>query len=60
MSAFPTPTAVLPHRPPFLFVDEVTALVPGHSGTDPEGATRRTCPRPTSSLRSRIVCPTRA
>ena len=52
MSAFPTPTSVLPHRPPFLFVDEVTALVkerlmpsdpatvdevtalvPGHSGT---------------------------
>jgi len=33
MSAFPTPTSVLPHRPPFLFVDEVTALVPGHRGT---------------------------
>ena len=25
------PAAVLPHRPPFLFVDEVTALVPGES-----------------------------
>jgi 3-hydroxyacyl-[acyl-carrier-protein] dehydratase len=27
----PNPAAVLPHRPPFLFVDEVTALVPGQS-----------------------------
>lgn len=25
----PAPAAVLPHRPPFLFLDEVTALVPG-------------------------------
>ena len=29
MSALPTPTDVLPHRPPFLFVDEVVQLVPG-------------------------------
>ena len=27
--AFPAPAAVLPHRPPFLFLDEVTALSPG-------------------------------
>ncbi|MGO9657772.1 MAG: 3-hydroxyacyl-ACP dehydratase FabZ [Acidimicrobiales bacterium] len=27
----PPPSAVLPHRPPFLFVDEVTALEPGQS-----------------------------
>lgn len=33
MSAFPDPAAVLPHRPPFLFVDEITALVPGQSAT---------------------------
>jgi 3-hydroxyacyl-[acyl-carrier-protein] dehydratase len=28
---FPRPADVLPHRPPFLFVDEVTELVPGQS-----------------------------
>ena len=28
-AAFPEPAAVLPHRPPFLFVDEVVELVPG-------------------------------
>ena len=33
MSTFPTPQSVLPHRPPFLFVDEVIALEPGVSGT---------------------------
>ena len=27
----PDPSAVLPHRPPFLFVDSVTELVPGQS-----------------------------
>ncbi len=27
----PAPADILPHRPPFLFVDEVTALVPGSS-----------------------------
>lgn len=27
----PVPASVLPHRPPFLFVDEVTALEPGLS-----------------------------
>ena len=30
-SGLPAPADVLPHRPPFLFVDEVTALVPGQS-----------------------------
>ena len=29
----PRPDQVLPHRPPFLFVDQVTALLPGHSAT---------------------------
>ena len=33
MSTFPDPASVLPHRPPFLFVDEVVALEPGVSGT---------------------------
>jgi 3-hydroxyacyl-[acyl-carrier-protein] dehydratase len=28
-SGYPEPAAVLPHRPPFLFVDEVVELVPG-------------------------------
>jgi 3-hydroxyacyl-[acyl-carrier-protein] dehydratase len=30
-SALPNPADVLAHRPPFLFVDEVLALVPGQS-----------------------------
>ena len=30
-SAFPAPASILPHRPPFLFVDEITELVPGQS-----------------------------
>jgi 3-hydroxyacyl-[acyl-carrier-protein] dehydratase len=29
--AFPKPEDVLPHRPPFLFVDEVTEIVPATS-----------------------------
>ena len=33
MSAFPAPIDVLPHRPPFLFVDEITALEPGVRAT---------------------------
>ncbi len=33
MSEFPAPDSVLPHRPPFLFVDEVVALAPGQSAT---------------------------
>jgi 3-hydroxyacyl-[acyl-carrier-protein] dehydratase len=33
MSDFPRPDSVLPHRPPFLFVDEVIALEPGQSAT---------------------------
>lgn len=32
-TGFPRPADVLPHRPPFLFVDEVTALEPGVSGS---------------------------
>jgi 3-hydroxyacyl-[acyl-carrier-protein] dehydratase len=31
MSGLPAPTDLLPHRPPFLFVDEVLALQPGQS-----------------------------
>jgi 3-hydroxyacyl-[acyl-carrier-protein] dehydratase len=31
MPALPAPTDVLPHRPPFLFIDEITALEPGVS-----------------------------
>ncbi len=31
--ALPSPDQVLPHRPPFLFVDEVTALVPGQTAS---------------------------
>jgi 3-hydroxyacyl-[acyl-carrier-protein] dehydratase len=31
MSALPRPVDVLPHRPPFLFVDELLALEPGVS-----------------------------
>jgi 3-hydroxyacyl-[acyl-carrier-protein] dehydratase len=30
---FPAPADILPHRPPFLFVDAITALVPGQSAT---------------------------
>ena len=33
MSNFPAPSSLLPHRAPFLFVDTVTALVPGQSAT---------------------------
>ncbi len=29
----PRPADILPHRPPFLFVDEVTEVVPGTSAT---------------------------
>jgi 3-hydroxyacyl-[acyl-carrier-protein] dehydratase len=31
MGALPKPADILPHRPPFLFVDQVTALEPGVS-----------------------------
>lgn len=30
---FPAPTDLLPHRAPFLFVDAITALVPGQSAS---------------------------
>ena len=33
MNTFPRPVDILPHRSPFLFVDEVTALEPGLSGS---------------------------
>ena len=33
MTMFPQPIDVLPHRPPFLFVDRVTALEPGRSAS---------------------------
>jgi 3-hydroxyacyl-[acyl-carrier-protein] dehydratase len=33
MSNLPRPADLLPHRPPFLFVDELMALVPGISAT---------------------------
>ena len=33
MSDFPRPDAIIAHRPPFLFVDEVIALEPGISAT---------------------------
>ncbi|MEI8022735.1 MAG: 3-hydroxyacyl-ACP dehydratase FabZ [Actinomycetota bacterium] len=33
MSQFPEPTSVIPHRAPFLFVDQITALNPGQSAT---------------------------
>lgn len=32
MSSLPSPLDLLPQRPPFLFVDEITALEPGESG----------------------------
>jgi len=32
-STLPVPADVIPHRPPFLFVDAVTSLVPGESAT---------------------------
>ncbi|HQV57863.1 MAG TPA: 3-hydroxyacyl-ACP dehydratase FabZ [Ilumatobacteraceae bacterium] len=31
--SYPHPTEVLPHRPPFLFVDEILAVEPGVSAT---------------------------
>ena len=33
MSSFPLPADVLPHRAPFLFVDEITAVDPGVSAS---------------------------
>lgn len=33
MTALPNPADLLAHRPPFLFVDEVTALVPAQSAS---------------------------
>ena len=31
MAELPAPREILPHRPPFLFVDELVAVVPGES-----------------------------
>ena len=31
MTELPRPDELLPHRPPFLFVDELTSIVPGES-----------------------------
>ncbi|HEY5877168.1 MAG TPA: 3-hydroxyacyl-ACP dehydratase FabZ family protein, partial [Ilumatobacteraceae bacterium] len=31
MSELPAPATVLPHRPPFLFVDELVSVEPGRS-----------------------------
>ena len=31
MSSLPSPSEIIAHRPPFLFVDEMTELVPGES-----------------------------
>ncbi len=33
MSSLPKPSDLIPHRAPFLFVDEIVALVPGQSAT---------------------------
>ena len=33
MNSFPAPKEISPHRPPFLFVDSLTALQPGLSAT---------------------------
>ena len=33
MSNFPSPSELIAHRAPFLFVDELTALEPGQSAT---------------------------
>ena len=33
MSTFPSPSEVLPHRPPFLFVDRISALETGKGAT---------------------------
>ena len=32
-SSYPAPSEILPHRPPFLFVDEIVDVVPGVSAT---------------------------
>ncbi len=33
MSSFPAPSEIIPHRPPFLFVDSLTELQPGLRAT---------------------------
>ena len=38
MTALPRPADVLPHRPPFLFVDQLVALEPGVSAVGYRGS----------------------
>ena len=33
MSEFPQPSTIIPHRAPFLLVDQITALEPGQSAS---------------------------
>jgi len=33
MSEFPEPSSIIPHRTPFLFVEQITALEPGQSAS---------------------------
>lgn len=33
MSGFPKPSSIIPHRAPFLFVDQITSLDPGQSAS---------------------------
>ena len=33
MTSLPRPDELLPHRPPFLFVDEMRSIVPGESAS---------------------------
>ena len=40
MTELPRPADVLPHRPPFLFVTELTAVEPGVSAQRTMGADR--------------------
>ena len=57
----PAPVDVLPHRPPFLFVDELVEVVPGRVGHRPlaphrrRGVLRRALPRPADAARVLMV-----
>ena len=56
--SLPAPVDVLPHRPPFLFVDELVEVVPGAVGQRPlaphrrRGVLRRALPGPTHAARA--------
>ena len=59
LAALPAPAEVLPHRPPFLFVDELVAVDPGQvarraAGTSP--ATRRSSPVTSPAVRRCPAC----